>query len=139
MLVIVKDRQQGKTRALVQWLLEGEPLPYQRGTGTPLWNRRIVTCHGEREAVRLSQVVLFAANDVHIQKGWNREEVTAALQAVWSLDRIQAGELRGRNGHRREDIQYAVDDVGWLLDKYISPHLGVSPELVTINGEYRET
>lgn len=139
MLVVVKDRQQGKTRVLVQWLLEGQPLPYHMGTGTPIWNRRIITCHGEREAARLSQVILFAANDVRDKKGWNREEVTAASQAVWSLLHIEEGGLRGRNGKRREDIQYAVDDLDWLLDKYVSPHLGVRPALVTINGEYRET
>lgn len=136
MNVVVRERQQGKTTALVDWLLapEGGPLLKTRGTHRyPYWKRVIITLHGERERVRLQRVIGEKFMRICDERGWFLEDFDHAISAVWTLESIHNNKHHGRS-HAYEDVEFAVDDLDYLIDRQVSNFIGRRPSLVTMNG-----
>jgi hypothetical protein len=128
-LVMVKERGEGKTTALIDWLLRGNPIE-----GKPGWSRLVIVLRGEREAVRLRQRVhKYATEQGYIRPGAaDRHDIHNRLQqAVVVLGR--PGELRGFDSRRYE---IAIDDAQFLINETLA-RSGIlkEPAAITINGE----
>lgn len=128
MKVMVKDRGEGKTTALIDWVLRGHPIE-----GKPGWSRLLLTTFGAREVDRLKQKLHEAA----VAQGYirpddtDRHDIHRRLQeAVQDIGRTN---LRGFDSTRYE---IAVDDVHMLIERELG-RAGIlkSPDVIAINGQ----
>lgn len=152
MQVIVRDRQAGKTTGLVDWLLAPESGPLLNTQGAwepPYWKRIIVVMHGERERNRVRHQVFWRFYEVVRQRdwaGWLKDDpnwktsvvgvAERASDAVWNFDKL-TDHLRGIRlaSRRTTPVEYCVDDVNVLVERYLAREIGYMPALITLAGE----
>lgn len=138
MKVIVRDRNQGKTTALIKWLLEGNlQRPY------PQWNRVIVVpsttmvAHTSNFILRTlndmtgTEEFLCSKSSIHLKDECKREHMyteAAIVKSVWRLSELTFN----ARGIRAEGFEYAVDDIDELLQRT----LGFKPPaMIAMTGE----
>jgi hypothetical protein len=117
MRIIVGDRGEGKTSALVEWLLAGHSIPAYPG-----WSRAIVCAH-RKDILRLVQVVSELTHD------WPDELATYDVRKViWGINDL----IQVSRGSDWGNVEYAIDDVHIVLQQA----MGISkpPELVALTA-----
>jgi len=126
MKVFLGNRQSGKTQALIDWIMEGEPtLQY------PNWSR-VIVCPNHEQTVLVYKRLRKATEGVDSQE---HPYVHDLRKAVWSINDLRAN-LRGSLSSHRGEFEIALDNA----DLIIREALGWgSPSLITITGELYDT
>lgn len=122
MQVLVRDRQEGKTSALIAWLLKGTLKREYPG-----WSR-VIVCADTREVVRLTALVRKESQSIVNNHEWKHSlSVLYDLRkCVWSVD-----DLRHNYGY--SDFDYAIDNLDLLIMYQLGLH--ARPDLVTMTGK----
>ncbi|SRR5258706_1222960 len=118
MKVYVTGRQGGKTAKLIQWLLEGNPIPNYPG-----WSHAIV-CSTHHQVINLSNRV--RKDTEHLEGVLSERALIDLRKSIWSfndLSSIQRGTFR--------NYEIAIDDA----DQILSDYFGRPPTLITMTGE----
>lgn len=131
MLVLVRDRNEGKTTKLVEWVLNGRFL-----VQAPGWSRLLVTMESVREKERIQRLINKTAHEWGLHEPTYdsnvREVIHGLKKTVFSYTEVQGGAFRGMDMSR---IEYCVDNVERLLDGLRTATAGYLPARVTFNGQ----
>lgn len=113
-LVVLGDRQTGKTARLLSWLLGGHRLD-----AWPSWSRVLIVTdlHDARQLARDNTELSLAL------RGLGGPELAKVILA--------AGDYAVTRLTIRHDVEVAIDDV----QHYLYLHIGLRPAVVALNGE----
>lgn len=98
--LIVSNRGEGKTTALIGWMLRGHPI-----TGHPGWSRAIV-CLDKNEVARVKREVLAVTAKPSFQASLSDQQLKDLRKAVWTYAELPMNALG-----TSEDFEYAVDNL----------------------------
>lgn len=133
--VVVRDRRQGKTTTLIDWLLEGK-----QTQDYPGWSRVIVCVHTSM-VVHTTRMLRMASDGWQLRNEQllpnmrrnfqvgNDLAVNDLRKCVWSIDDFK------HNAQGRRDFEYAVDNVELFLQRFLPPYK--PPSVITVTGVYR--
>jgi hypothetical protein len=127
MEIMVRDRREGKTTHLLEWLLEGTFI-----NEPPYWSRVLVVMHGAAEQERLRRLVLEQMRKKQVERGAVEvpdHHIDRARLAVWRFDDWHRNVL----GIRRDaPWTYAIDNAEAMFAQVLGSK---EPERVTMNGK----
>ena len=140
MKIIVRDRRQGKTTELINWLLRGKPQPQTY----PSWSR-VMVCTTNQEVIRVSREVRRAIMALPNPTAWlcersaphlgdrcadaHNHTITQICNGVWSLKDLSFNVMGSS-----KNFAYVVDDADFLLQAGNIP-MGYPPYAITVTGE----
>lgn len=136
MFVLLRDRAQGKTTLLVQWLLEGEPR-----SSYPGWSR-VIVCASHQAVTSVTGTVkaateeewrtLSSAQDTDnltVERRLRLRALADLRKAVWSLDDLRHNSA----GIRMDAFDYAIDNLDILLPRLLQTYK--PPERITMTAK----
>jgi len=135
MQVLVKGRAEGKTTALVKWLLEG-----REQEGYPAWSR-VIVCAANNRMVQTTEHMLRKHIEEHINfhscdrmLPHTKEECPQVQErflinvrkAVWGLSDYYANE------HGTREFEFAIDDMEYIWER--GYRILRQPSVITVTG-----
>jgi hypothetical protein len=120
---VIRDRSEGKTSALIRWLLSTNSIRYNSETGKIAHTKRAIVVGTDRQAAWLAQQIQYAL-PISVN------EIRARL--IYTIRDVQLGMLRGLG----QDIELAIDDLDELLGEVFRTELPIT--MIAATGELYE-
>lgn len=116
MNIFVSGRQGGKTKALIEWMLQGKPIDHY-----PYWSR-VIICPTKESVVYMTNRLWQATRHMG-----DVREVYDIRKAVWSLNDLTTS----KKHHGTRDLEFGVDDAELVIAQILNQPLS----FITLTGE----